>query len=112
MTLFSASRLERTLGALVAAGFVILPSCLYQVAVSMSLVPFCLLLLMRGGDGLCIQIPVAVLNLGNQGGITGFTKKLPEKFLGKGRVLSNLLVHHLNKMLYLLAGGNDCKNRS
>jgi hypothetical protein len=43
-----------------------------------------LLLLVWGGDGLCIQIPVTVLDLDNQGGVSGFRKKLPEEFVGKG----------------------------
>jgi hypothetical protein len=73
-----------------------------------------LLLFMRGGDGLGIQILVAVLDLGNQGGFAGFTKKLPEEFLGKGRILeevlqegSNLLVLHLNEVICLFTGRND-----
>ncbi len=39
---------------------------------------FILLLLVGGGDGLCIRIPVAVLDLGIQGGVADFTKKLHE----------------------------------
>ncbi len=50
-----------------------------------------LLLLVQVGDGFCIQNPVIVLDLGNQGGIAGFTKKLPEEFLGKAHVLEEVI---------------------
>jgi hypothetical protein len=50
-----------------------------------------LLLIMQGGDGLCIQIPVTVLDLGNQGGVSGSTKKLPEEYVGKGCVLEEVI---------------------